>query len=183
MTKLKHRLNIDRAYEDVEKLMHGLALRWHRRYSVPLEECRSECHVAFCKAFRRYDPNHKSGAQFSTVVQMICQFRLRRLIMDRCKAIPFVPLEEWTEGAHYAPEARSESLALVQDLSDDAKEIVSLLFEMPGDLKGFRRPMEPKEYLKRIKEYLVKKRGRSEWHVNRAAGELERTLRAAWATA
>jgi hypothetical protein len=181
--KLKHKLDINRAYEDVEKLMQKLAWTWHKRYGVEYDLCISECHVAFVKAFRRYDPKHPGRAQFSTVVQMICQFRLRRLIMDRCGEIPFVPLEDWTEGAHYAPEMRSESLALVQDLSEDAKEIVSLIFEMPGDLRGFRRPMEPKEYLARIKEYLVKKRGRKIGRLNLAHAELNRTLRTAWAAA
>lgn len=182
--KLKHNMDIDATYKDVEKLINKLAWRWHEKYFVDFDDCKSECHVAFLTAFRRFDPKRKGGAKFSTLVQMICQFRLRRMIMERVQGPRWVALEEWTEGANtIATEIRSESLALCHDLSDDAKEIVSLIFEMPGDLKGFRRPMEPKDYLMRIREYLVKKRGRKEYRVNRATTEIRQTLRAAWATA
>lgn len=182
--KLKHNMDIDTAYKDVEKLINKLAWKWHEKYFIEFEECKSECHVAFVTAFRRFNPKREGGAKFSTLVQMICQFRLRRVVMNRVRGPKWVALEEWTEGANtIATEICSESLLLCNNLSEDAKEIVSLLFEMPADLRGFRKPMEPNEYLMRIKEYLVKKRGRNPVTLCMAHAEIKNRLRAAWATA
>lgn len=170
------KLDPDVAFASVEKMLYSLAWRTAKTYGLQFEDCRSECYYAFVKALNwRYNPN--KGTKFSTCVHTIAAWRLRNLVLDKINTVPTVEVEEEMLGA--APPERSESLELIDDLSDDAKEIIELLLETPGEILG-QAPTPVNQLLNKVKNYLVNQ-GKCRKDLNKAHLEIQTRFTEAWA--
>lgn len=164
------------AFQGVEKMLYGLAWKCHRTYGVPYEDALSECYYAFVKALNwRWKPG--KGTKFSTTVQNIAQWRLKSLIINRANAVPTCELEDHMVGE--AKPVRAESLELICDLSEDAKDIVALICETPAEILG-ASPVPVKQLVSRIKRYL-EEQGRERQKLDAAHRELQLRFREAWA--
>lgn len=144
-------------------------------HGLDYDECLRECYWAFVKAVNwRWDPT--KGTKLSTTVYTIAKWRLKNLKRARDMAIPTLELNEEIATA---PPLRAESLELIDDLSADAREILDLILETPGEVLG-RSPVPVRHLVKRIKEYLSKK-GRDQRALESAHRELQECFRTAWA--
>ncbi len=175
--KGRPKVNPEKNWPGVERMLYSMAWKTTERYGVPFEDCRSEVYYAFMKACWRFDPTR--DAKFSSFCCFIANCRLKSLIMNRAadnKEMPCVELNEDVIG--YAPEQRSECMEMIEDLSEDAKEIVALLLEIPKDLVGKR--MSPRQLLRRVKQHLIEECGKDRDAINTAHKELCRRFRSVW---
>jgi hypothetical protein len=167
------------AFPWVEKMLYKMAWQTTHIYNIPFDETRSEVMVAYMKACWRWTPGR---GEFSTLCCFIANCRLRRLVMDRTedsRKMPQVPLDVLIEQPFEAPPVHSECLEMIEDLSEDAREIVSLLLEIPQELVGTR--MTPRQLMKAVKRYMIKRRGKDEDAVHAAHKELQLRFSEAWA--
>lgn len=174
---MKHKLDPQEAFDGVQKLLFKLAWATHHQYGVPYDDCLSECYYAFVKAFNwRYDP--KMGTKFSTQVCTIAKWRLRSLTRKQRLAPVTEELNEETAG--FAASMRSECLEVVEGLSGDAREIVSLLLETPREIIGLGEVTSPKRLLSGVKAYLRQK-GYTRDRLNEAEEEITAAFTGVWA--
>lgn len=162
-------------FPKVQKMIYGLAWRTSQAYPISYDECLSEAYMAFMRACGDYQP--KRGTKFSSWVYFWVWTKLKDLVMKRSKEpLEFVDINEELVGA--APPVQIESLELIDDLSSDAKEIISLLIETPRELLGMA--MTPKQLMSKVKGHMIKK-GRNPKQVEKAHKELCNRFQEAWA--
>lgn len=153
-------------FPQVEKIIYQLAHRFSRTYPITYDECLSEGYYAFMGACNDYKPNRKM--KFSSWVYYWVWCKLKDLVMKRSKEpLDFVEIREELLG-EAAPD-KSQVMELIEDLSDDAKEIVSLLIETPHELVGVA--MTPGQFLKRVKTHMLHQ-GRCPQALDKAYKEL-----------
>lgn len=177
----------------VEKLLYDLAWKFHRRYPLlPFEDAKSQSYWGFMMACKNWKPDR--GAQFSSWVYFCASMHLRNLVMARSeettrfpRAIPtfhdkdenLTELEDAFYQAATAGPAHSDVLDLVADLPEDAKTIVQMLLETPGELVG--RSMTPRQLLRKVKTKLVFDHGLPRSRVETACAMLRERFQEAWA--
>jgi len=166
-------------FPKVEKILYKVAWNFSQNYPITFEECKSEAYYAFMKACEDYKPER--GQKFSSWAYYWAWCKLKDLVMRRsAEPLDFMEINEELLGA--APPAQIESLELIDDLSADAKEIISLLVESPAELISLGAPMTAKQLMKKVKEYLVEECGKDKKVVEAAHKELQTRFQTAWAT-
>jgi hypothetical protein len=169
-------INPQEVFPSVEKMLYRLAWNTANTYPVTFEEARSEAYYAFMRACQDYKPD--KGAKFSSWCYFWVWTHLKTFVTKRTvDPLTFLELDDDLTGA--APPIKSECLDLVEELSGDAKEIINLLIETPRELIGLT--MTPKQFMKKVKEYLVQKQGRCPQRVDKAHKELSTCFQEAWA--
>jgi hypothetical protein len=162
----------------VEKMLYDLAWRTANTYPVPFEEAKAEAYYAFVRACHDYNPTKAKGSKFSSWCYFWVWTHLKTFVTKRSTdPLLFVEPAELKDGE--APSAWSPTLELVDELSEDAREIISLLLETPSDLLG-GRSVTARQLLALVKKHLVEA-GRSKVRVEKAHIEIETKFRAAWA--
>jgi hypothetical protein len=172
-------MNIDPAtmLPEVEKMLHQRAWRTAQTTMVPYEEALSECHNSFMNACRLYKPD--KGQKFSSYCYFVVAMEMKSLITRRTND-PLPKSEEIQEElVGEAPAERWHGLELLEDLSGDAKEILRLLLETPGELLG-GKPSEPGQLYQKVKWHLRDKGGTLEEFLH-ADTEIRSRLQEAWA--
>jgi len=170
-----HKVDMDAAYTEVEKMLFSLSWRYHQLYGIEFDECMSECNWAFVKALNwRYDPS--KGTKFSSQVHTIANWRLRSLVRERTRAVPLLEINEETAG--FAREDRSPCMEILDGLSEDARVIVALLLSTPADLK--KEVRTPLQMLANVRDNLVRRGQMERDEFNRATEELRTQFRLAW---
>ena len=164
-------------FPKVKDMLYSLAWRTHRTYGIDYDECQREVYYAFVKAVKRYNKKRKKKSSFSTLCHIIATWRLKNLVRERARGPVFVEVNE--EVAGYAPPQRAESLELVCDLSNDAKEIISLLLD--HSWLPTKQAVPVSRLLGYVKEHIIWQRGpKAEKQVETAIKEIRTRLRAAW---
>lgn len=137
-------------FPKVEKILYQLAWDCARSTRLTFEEAKSEAYYAFMKCCESYDPTRK--AKFSTWVHFKVRMHLKTYVTKLANSrLIYTGIKDERTGA--APAMRSEALELWDDLSRDAKELVSLVLETPQDFLA-SCPVTPSELLDRAKEHL-----------------------------
>lgn len=159
-------------FEEVEPLLYKLAWKFANDYPYPSKEemfleCRSIAYRDFMDACAKYKP--KRNTSFSSYVYMRAWYGMKSHITERTKD-PLVPMELNDDLTGAAPHYFNAA-EMVEDLSADAKEIVSLILETPQDLLG-GVPTTARQLMRRVKDYMIKHRGRTEEQINQAHIEL-----------
>lgn len=120
------------SYEDVERLIWDVVHKFHRRHGDlygTLQELFSEGCVGFTIAYARYNPEKGS---FPTYVRMVVSHTLLELVRSETKRR--VRLNT-TSDVEITDSSRQFSVAeFLDDLSEDARTIVMLVLDTPGDL-------------------------------------------------
>lgn len=162
-------------FPKVEKMICKFAWQYSETYPVSFEEARSEAYYAFMRACADYRPEEKT--KFSSWCYFWIWTHLKTWITKRTvEPITFMEINEEMVGT--ATPDRAESLELVDDLSEDAKEIISLILETPSEISA--SVVTVRRLLGEIKRYLVKK-GRSKKRVESAHKEICVRFQSAWA--
>jgi hypothetical protein len=158
--KIKHSLEVNQAFESVKAILYARVWHFVRTYRLPLQECEDEATYAFLKAFNwRWSPS--KAQSFSSNCQMICDFRLRSLLLEKIKNQPFATVELDDELLHdqEAPQDRAQSLELIEDCSETAKRMVALVLDPPKRLithRGRAKALSPASLLKIVKRHMIK---------------------------
>lgn len=162
-------VNPEEVFPEVEKMLYKLAWATSNKYHIPFEEVRSEAYFLFMKACRNYKP--KRG-KFSSWCYLVVSMYLKTFIMKRSEdRLTFVEeVGDDLMGAAPAKDEGVERIKLVEDISSDAKEIISLLVETPRELMVLATAT-PREFVKKVKDYLIQK-GRTAEQVDNARKEL-----------
>jgi hypothetical protein len=167
------------AFPKVEGIIHKLAWKCAQSYPVTFEEARSEAYLAFLKACADYKPER--GAAFASWCYFWIWTDLKTWITKRSKD-PLVPSEITEEMVGFAPETdklTAETMDALEELSADAREIVSLLLETPAEIVASVKTL--RQLVAGVKKMLIAK-GRTKEQVDNSYAEIETTLRKAWAT-
>lgn len=155
-------------------MIHGLCWKFAQTYPIDYDTCLSEAYFAFVKACADFNPD--KGMKFSSWCYYWVWCKLKDLVMKRSKAPKWEEIDEETVGE--APPVSSPCLEVVEDLSEDAQEIISLILETPAELsEGLTNA---KDLLRRVKSYLVQQ-GKSKVVVDRAHQEITIKFQEVWA--
>ena len=130
-------------YEDVERLLDRLT--WDVCPSPDQwEDYRSVENVAYCEAYNNFQPGK---CQFSTWVYIWVKGKLRHYrTSEQTKARRFVPTDP--VDLRDAPDRTHRLADLLHSVSEDARVVIQVLLETPGDLARMtRRPKRTKREL------------------------------------
>lgn len=152
--KLNKAVTPDEAFPLVEKMLYKLAWKVQSPM-LQFEEARSEAYLAFMKCCETFDPDR--GMKFSSWCHYKVQRHLKSFITKRMKD-RHVFCDEMETVAGAAPENRRELLLALDDLSGDAKDLISLLIETPQEILE-ELPMTPAQLLEKVRDYLGFTRG------------------------
>lgn len=155
----------------VEKLVYRLAHRAEALHGIPYEDALSEAQWGFMRACKRY--KHSSEASFASWCHLVISRRLQTLGIKRAKErLDFMEVNDDLLQDH-APAPTSLVQDLLAGLSEDAREMLSLLLETPQEL--LEDVVSPRTLLRRVKDRLQAQEGRNRRKVNRAAREIRST--------
>jgi len=137
----------ERLFPQVQKMLYQIAWTAARRHPYPsleesFEEMKSLAHLAFVEACTTFDARR---ASFVTHCYTKCWYKLKSAEMEsalRAFSLPVIPLDaslldDDEEGQHAKIPAVTSQFNLsefMHDLSDDARTIVHMLVETPGEL-------------------------------------------------
>jgi len=172
-------VNPEEMFPLVEKMIYRLAWRTSETYPISFEEARSEAYAAFLCCCQDYKPDRKM--KFTSACYYWIWTILKDLVMKR-SADPLNFIEEEKDLVALAggkETLRVDSLDLAAELSEDAKEIIQLLVETPGEL--LEGVPTPKQLLSRVKTHLINQ-GRERGRIEKAHVELRSRFQEVWAT-
>lgn len=162
----------DKEFPLLEKMLYSLAWRFSNTYPISFDEAKSEAYYAFVRAC--YDFKSARRTKFSSWVYYWVWTHLKTLVTKRTvEPIVFVDMDENQEG-EAAPD-QSLPKDVFEDLTEDAKEIISLLLETPSELLGGEE-LRPSRLLKRVREHLIHK-GKTQDDLEWAEREITMKLR------
>jgi DNA-directed RNA polymerase specialized sigma24 family protein len=152
---------ITQTYGEVENLIHREVWRYHRATGVPVDELESNAAVAFCVAYKGFDPNR---GQFSTHLVNTIRFHF---LNEAKKIRKSVPATADVNLDNVGTDSPFDLNRFTSELSEDARSMIMLLKEAPEDLakvlktpEGFARKMS---FLQWVAERF------SSWHMGRIA--------------
>lgn len=168
-------VNPDEMFPKVEKLLLKVAWNFHHRYPLlSFEEARSTAHWAFMEACQKYKPGRKMT--FASWCYFSAWCNLKTLVMDRSGDL-LVPMELDDELTGEAPPLHSPCLEAIEDLSQDAKLIVSMLLETPREMLGGMTT--PRQLFTRVKKHF-RAQGWSQSKLEKAHGEIKTRFQEVW---
>lgn len=124
---------VELTYSEVEQFVHRLVWRFLSAYDLDRDEAASAAFLGYSEAYQTYDP--ELGVRFITWVGEKVKNRLKDLIRNKVKegkrkAVTGLDLDLMTK------EVKGFNLTeFTESLSDDAKLAVSLVFDVPEDIK------------------------------------------------
>lgn len=185
----------------VEKILFSLAQKTSKTCPVTYQEALSECYFAYMCACRDWDPFYQKkgrNSKFSSWVYFWTWTHLKTWITKRTNdRLVFFDspgdeedgvLPYWIENIP-APPQHSPCLELIEDLSQDARELVKLILEMPSDLKKDMwmtkgddwTIVPPERILEKVVNHMVRQLDHEEDNIEWAVAECMSKFRAVWA--
>lgn len=152
-------------FPEVERLLQHLARQATVNWPSLFQDALSEAHWSFMRACGQFDS--RRGARLSTWIAFRVSMDLRRWRMrlaQEASILTSIPED-------YDPPAKEKSsfpFDLIENLSEDAQEILSLILETPGELA---EEMTGKDLLQAIRRYLMR-RGWNAWRFERHRKEI-----------
>lgn len=181
-----YQVNPDEELPKVERMLCDLAWRTALAYPVLFEEAKSEAYYAFMRACEQFDRTR--GSKFSTWCYFWVWTHLKTFVTRRSVDPLYFTDTLPEEAASEEPSKFRECLEeVINDLSEDAKEIMSLLLETPKELmnrksKSRKAPVvTPHQLLRQVKNFLIERRKWDKQEVDTALDQLRRRLRWEWA--
>ena len=125
-------------YEDYEKLIYKLAHRYYKTTGIEFDELVSCANLKFIECQKTFDP---AMASFSTYlywqIQGLYLEMSRKNNKWKIQAGKFYnsPIQEEQQGmTNVTPEEYVFFKEIIDKLSDDAKEVISIIFSTPGEM-------------------------------------------------
>lgn len=178
---------------EVQDMLYKLAWDATRLRGIPFEETLTEAYWQFMHACKLYGQVRTRGknkgtvatnTKFSTFCHFVVENNLKTMSTKqfRLQFAEGTELNETiTEGLTARPH-RSPALEAMDELSGDAREMVALLLETPGDLFGIDIT-SPGKLLSKVKAYMMKHSGKSKQEVEQTHQEIATVFRRVWADA
>lgn len=140
------------SYEDVELLVWSVVHKFHRQYGDlygTREELFSEGCLGYALAYQSYDP---SKGSFPTYVRNMANYKLLELVRTETKRrVRF----NTTSDVELVDQPRSFSLTdFLDEISEDARAIVGLVLDTPGDLLRVTREDSHRDVKHTLRQYL-----------------------------
>lgn len=123
---------VQESYRDVERMIADLVRRHTNCPNCDYEERIGAANEAYCRAYAAYDP--RRGA-FTTLVW----HSVRNKLKNQCRACCRHPQVGYNVNSHIDRMEDKKSIgltAILADLSDDARVVVEMVLEAPGELKS-----------------------------------------------
>lgn len=146
-------------YADVEQMLNKLAWHFSKSYGMDFDECKSEANYAYMMAYENWDSTR--GCLFSTHVYNCAYYALQELrrtnakISSRAKTNYIGSSRQETEKGFDCPEKEpSLIMSLVGELDDDAKIILRMFLETPGELAKVIRQRNPSKVRAGLWKYM-----------------------------
>jgi len=142
-------------YQDYSKMIQKQAWKWHTRSHTELDDAVGECNLLFAECFPLHDS--KKG-QFSTLLFSSVENRFKNIItknnQNKNKHISCEFIEETNSTDGGNQEKRCIFKDSLNKMTNEAKDIVAIIFDAPKDLIN----MIPKSKLSvyQLSKYLVK---------------------------
>lgn len=178
MTPVATTIDPEAEFPKVENMLHSLAWATAKKHPGIFEEAKAEAYWAFMRACNEYNPTKTKGGKFSSWCYFRTWTHLKTWVTKRATdRLSFIEIDDDLAGM--APATVSSHVEFIEDMSEDAREIIRLLTETPSELVGIGF-MSPKRFMKKVKEYLVEQ-GKDRRRVERAHKELRARFQQAWA--
>lgn len=173
---MKTHIDPNAVFPEVEQMLYALAWKFVRKYpQLEFEDVKSQAYWGFLQAVRLWNPC--KAAKFSTWCYQVTYYFLQNLVMDNSKdaaRLSFVEIDDDLCGA--APEPQAPYRDVLHTLSQDAREIVSLLLDSP---KEIAEELTPKQLFSAVKKHLLAK-GRCQKRLKQAEQEITMQFRSVW---
>lgn len=121
-------------FEDYEKLIISRAWTWQQKTKWEIEDLIAEGNLVFCKILNDYDPKKSA---FSTYLFNSLQMHYGNLVNTaNCQKAPKQATEDsiFCESVNINPEQETMFRQIINDLPNDAKEVVRAIFETPMEI-------------------------------------------------
>lgn len=145
-------------YEDVKRLIYKASHKYSHAQGLPFEEVLSAAHFVFMRAFH-YKYRVKEGrkpATFSTRLHNSLNWELKDYLAKEIPHLNHAEINEELVGAEaHDPAAR---LRIESELSEDARAVVKLILDTPGDLSvlcHWEGVKSRKTFLRVLREHLA----------------------------
>jgi DNA-directed RNA polymerase specialized sigma subunit len=125
---------IRKRYGDYKNLILSRAWAWQQRTGWELEELEAEGNVVFCKAVQTYDPSKSS---FSTYLYNALQMHFGNMVtLSRCQKAEKKEMKTDCDNCFAYGDVQQEAIfrEMINDLPEDAKEVVKAVFETPAEI-------------------------------------------------
>lgn len=146
-------------YEDVKLMILKAAHKWSRIYQVPFDDMVSAANEVFVNSFYRYQPERMARpTKFSTYLNFALHMDLCTYMNKQKKNINHNELNEEIYDFEVVSYDIGYRTALEEELTEDAKYVVSLLLDAPEDFQELikLREVKKKNDMKwALREYLI----------------------------
>lgn len=121
-------------YQDYTRLIKKICWSWHKTTGINFETLEAEANLAYAECQHCYNPQR---GKFSTILYHGIESKFKNLLkykyLNKHDGIE-VELEEAAGSSPCTQERRCMLANIIDNLSKEAKEIVSIVLEAPGDL-------------------------------------------------
>lgn len=143
----------DIKYEDYKKMIYDMGWRWNRKLNLDVDTLVAEACVIFAEILNDFD---EKKSKFSTLLYIAINNRFKNIMKEQRRFKNQGISVEYLEELH-APVGNFENdyifKNLIDSLSEEAKKIISIVFNTPADLlKILPQPMLS---LSQLTQYLV----------------------------
>ena len=164
----KDSLVLSETYEDVKKMLYRLSWKMVSKCGGEFDDWLSIANKIFVEAYLDYDAT--KGSQFSTWVYNRVSYAFWDFITDNKKY-----QDRFGESNQLLAESSDSKPhrldGILKELSEDAKTIVQLIIDTPGDLVSIIRVKKPEKQRRAIWKYL---RGLGvEWSLGRVVNSFD----------
>ena len=153
-------------YKGVEKMLDQLSWKAARRFNGDFDDYRSVANEAFLTAYEKFDPVR--GIKFSTFLHWCVSNAIwGQVASDRKRNERFCSTGDLDRNT--AEDELGRVGRMMTDLSDDARTVVELVTQTPGELVQIVRSRKPLESRRHLWRYL-RELG---WTMGRVLGSFE----------
>jgi len=121
-------------YGNYRKLILSRAWAWQQKTGWELEDLEAEGNMIFCKAVQTYDPSKSS---FGTYLYNSLQMHFGNLVnLSRCQKAEKKDMKTSCDNCFAYEDIEQETIfrEMINDLPEDAKEVVKAVFETPAEI-------------------------------------------------
>ena len=123
-----HNMKIE--YKNHKKTIYSLAYRYHRTTGIEIEELISSANEEFVKIQKKFNP---SKACFNTYLTLKVKGLFWEMARKNRKS-KLINVDKILISSKYNPEKHSSFNDLINNLSNDAKEIIKIAFNTPREM-------------------------------------------------
>jgi hypothetical protein len=165
---------VSTTYLDLQNDLNALAFCFTRRYGGEYEENRSEANVGFMISYHEHDPAIAPFVPW-------CKWKTWKHLQEQHRKIAYrrgITKMEQHEEEFAKDEPRFRLVDFIDELSEDARQVVSLVFDTPKGLVPIiqSKGNEPRNLRSVLRDYL-KGIGWSAKQITDSFSEIERALR------